>query len=132
MRLRVFTAISSRDRNHRDSLVERARLEKLPFDFVDMSGHKSLDEVWRASCGTYIHGSDGVIALISEHTAEDPEQLWAIRCAYAEKKPIMLMYASQDEPALPEALLGKHVNASNWANLKTFMESLWLAASRSR
>ena len=62
---RVFTAFAVEDKTLRDFLVGQARLDKSPFEFIDMSAKEPWDEKWKTNCRTRIRGCDGLVALIS-------------------------------------------------------------------
>ena len=78
---RVFIAFAVEDKTYRDFLVGQAKHAKTPFDFVDMSVKEPWDAQWKTNCRTRVKGCDGVIALISKHTANADGELWEIKCA---------------------------------------------------
>ncbi len=96
---RVFISFAIEDARQRDFLVGQARLEKSPFEFVDMSVKEPWDEKWKTNCRTKIKGCNGVIALISKNTAKADGAKWEIKCAKDEKIPIVGMYAYSDDRA---------------------------------
>jgi hypothetical protein len=121
---RVFTAFAVEDKTLRDFLVGQAKLDKSPFEFIDMSVKQPWDQQWKTNCRTRIRGCDGLVALISKNTPKAEGQLWEIQCGYDERKPVMLMYVNDDRPALPALLKDKRINIWSWPNLKTFIERL--------
>ena len=121
---RVFIAFAIEDERYRTFLSAQARLDKSPFEFVDMSAKEPWDEKWMMNCRARVKGCDGVIALISKNTKNADGQLWEIQCAYEESIPVMLMWINDDRPALPELIKDKRINIWSWENLKTFINNL--------
>ena len=132
MGLNVFVATAPEDKPHLDAIVSRGRREKLPFQFVEMVTYEEAEERWRSNCRIQIRACGGVLGLISTHSAQDPWQLWAIQCALSENKPLLLMHTHSEDAALPDTFAGKHVVTFSWANARTWLDSLWHEASRSR
>lgn len=132
MGLSVFVAIAPEDKAHLDAFAAQARRAKLPFQFVEMLARDHSEERRKSDTRLQIRSAGGVIGLISRHSANDPWQLWSIQCALAERKPVLLMEGSQDERDVPRTFAGKRVDSCSWANARTFLDSLWHEASRSR
>ena len=126
MAKRIFISFAIEDERSRDFLVGQARLEKSPFEFVDMSVKKPWDEEWKKNCRTKIKGCDGVIALVSKNTASASGQLWEIKCAKEEKVRVRGIYISQtDRPStLPSEFSSVSVMNWTWDNIKNFIDSL--------
>lgn len=124
MSKRVFIAFAVEDKKFRDFVVGQSKLDKSPFEFVDMSVKEPWDQKWKTNCRTRIKGCDGVVGLVSKNTAKAEGQLWEIQCAYDENKPVMLMYVNEERPALPSLLKDKRINVWSWDNLKNFIEKL--------
>jgi len=124
MSKRVFTAFAIEDAKYRTFLSAQAKLESSPFEFTDMSVKEPWSEDWKSKCRTRIRGCAGIVALISKNTAAATGQLWEIQCAYAEKKPVMLMWINNERPTLPNLLKDKRINIWSWPNLKSFIEKL--------
>lgn len=122
---RVFISFAMEDERQRDFLVGQARLEKSPFEFVDMSVKEPWNEKWKTNCRTKIKGCNGVIALISKNTAKADGAKWEIKCAKDEKIPIVGMYAYSDDRATAPAELGStRIMTWTWDNMKTFIDGL--------
>ena len=47
---RVFIAFAIEDKTYRDFLVGQAKLDKSPFEFVDMSVTEPWDTDWKTKC----------------------------------------------------------------------------------
>ena len=121
---RIFIAFAIEDKTSRDFLVGQAKNESSPFSFIDMSVKKPWDSEWKTNCRTRIKGCDGVVALISKHTAKSDGELWEIKCAYEEEIPTMLMWINDERPAVPALIKGKLINIWSWDNLKKFVDKL--------
>ncbi len=121
---RVFTAFAKEDESYRNLLTGQAKLDKSPFEFVDMSVKEPFDEKWKTNCRTRIKGCDGLVALISKNTAKAAGELWEIQCAYDEKIPVMLMWVDANRPSLPALIKDRRINVWSWENLKTFIKNL--------
>ncbi len=124
MAKRVFMSFAVEDVTYRNFLVGQAKLNKSPFEFVDMSVKQPWDEKWKTNCRIKIKGCDGMVALISKYTAKADGELWEIQCAYDEGVPVMLMWVNGERPTLPALIKDKRINVWSWANLKTFIEKL--------
>ena len=124
MSKRVFIAFAVEDRGSRDMLVGQAKLDKSPFEFVDMSVKQPWDTNWKTNCRSRVKGCDGVVGLISKNTAKADGQLWEIECAYDEEIPVMLMWINDERPSLPTLLKDKRINVWSWPNLKSFIEKI--------
>ena len=121
---RVFIAFAIEDEKYRNFLSAQAKLDKSPFEFVDMSAKEPWDEKWKTNCRARVKGCNGVIALISKHTKNAEGQLWEIQCVYNEGVPIMLMWINDERPVLPALIKDKRINLWSWENLKTFINGL--------
>jgi hypothetical protein len=124
MNKRLFTAFAIEDAKYRTFLSAQAKLENSPFEFTDMSVKEPWSEDWKTKCRTRIRGCHGVVGLVSKNSAAASGQLWEIKCAYEEKKPVMLMWINDERPLLPASLKDKRINIWSWANLKSFIERL--------
>lgn len=121
---RVFISFAIEDRKYRDFLVAQSRNSSTRFEFTDYSVKRPWDSAWKTNCRTRVRGCDGMIALISENTADADGQLWEIKCAYDEGVPIMLMWINDDRPILPALIRGRRINVWSWDNLEKFIEGL--------
>ena len=121
---RVFTSFAVEDRNLRDLLVGQARNSRVPFDFTDMSVKQPWDAAWKTNCRTRIKGCDGLIGIVTRHTPRADGQLWEIGCAYEEGVPVLLIYGTDDRPALTGPLAGRRVLTWSWPNIEAFVTRL--------
>jgi len=123
---RIFISFAIEDIKYRDFLVKQARIEKSPFEFVDMSVKKAWkQDEWKKKCRTKIKGCDGVIALISKNTHLAHGARWEIKCALEERIPTIGMQIKwNDKGAKPKELKNKKVVRWTWANIEKFINSL--------
>ena len=125
-RKRIFISFAIEDVKYRDYLVEQARKEKSPFDFIDMSAKKAWKEAeWKKRCRTKIKSCDGVIALISKRTHLASGARWEIKCALEEKVPTIGMQIKwNDKGAKPKELKNKKVIKWTWENISHFINKI--------
>jgi len=123
---RVFIGFAIEDKVFRDFLVQQARDERSPFEFVDMSVKEPWDEAWKTKCRIKIKGCDGMIALVSKNTAAATGARWEVACAKSENVPVLAIYTQKDnKPAsLPSEFAGVKVVEWTWPNIKAFIDSL--------
>lgn len=123
---RIFISFAIEDRWARDFLVQQAKDERSPFEFVDMSVKEPWDEKWKTQCRTRIKGCDGTIALVSTNTKNAAGQLWEVKTSKEEKVPVRGIYTTTDKRpiSLPAEFDGVRVVDWTWANIKAFLDSL--------
>jgi hypothetical protein len=123
---RVFTSFAIEDRGLRDLLVGQRLSSATPFEFTDMSVKQPWDENWKTQCRSRIRGCNGVIGLITHNTPSASGQLWELKCAYEEHKPVLLLYGYSDKrPSyLPAEITGKAINVWTWDRIGQFINSL--------
>ena len=123
---RIFTSFAIEAVRLRDFLVQQGRDERSPFSFVDMSVKEPWDSAWKTKCRTKIRGCDGVIGIVTSNTARAEGQLWELRCAYDEGKPVLLIYGHRDgrPGSLPDPINGRRVLNWTWANIANFLDRL--------
>jgi nucleoside 2-deoxyribosyltransferase len=122
---RVFISFAIEDKFARDNLVFQAKVQKAPFDFVDMSVKEPWDSEWKTNCRRRIKGCDGVIAFISRNTPKASGACWEIQCAIDEGIPIRGFWVHKDDPCCKPAELGSRpVVYWTWDNIKSFLDSL--------
>ena len=123
-RKRVFIAFAVEDKVYRGFLRGQARLESSPFDFIDMGVNNPWDSQWKTNCRSRVKSCDGLVALISRHTADADGELWEIHCAFEEGVPTMLMWINDERPGLPALLKNRRINVWSWDNLDKFVRNL--------
>lgn len=68
-RNKIFISFAIEDEISRDHLVKQAKLERSPFDFIDMSVKEPWNnDEWKRKCRTKIKRCDGMIVLLSKNT----------------------------------------------------------------
>lgn len=125
-RKRVFISFAIEDVKYRDYLVDQARKDNSPFDFIDMSVKKEwTQQEWKDKCRKKIKRCDGVIALLSRSTHFAGGARWEMKCASEEGVKIMGMHIfKNNRGAIPKELDGKIVVDWNWDNLEKFINNL--------
>ncbi|MPL94165.1 hypothetical protein SDC9_40313 [bioreactor metagenome] len=126
IRKRVFISFAVEDIEYRDHLVNQARNNRSPFDFVDMSVKKTWQKSeWQKRCRTKIKRCDGVIALLSKNTYHAGGARWEMKCAIEENVEIIGMHIRKnDKGAIPPELKGEKIIEWNWSNLEKFVNQL--------
>lgn len=125
-RKRVFISFAVEDIEYRDHLVNQARKDRSPFEFIDMSVKKEWNQdEWKDRCRTKIKGCDGMIALLSKSTHKAGGARWEMKCAKEEGVKIIGMHIfKNNKGAVPIELDGKKVMEWNWDNLEKFINQL--------
>jgi hypothetical protein len=123
---RIFISFAMEDEKYRNFLVAQAKNERSPFTFVDMSVKEPWNEnVWKTKCRTKIKACDGMIVLLSKNTWHASGVRWEIKCAKAEKIPIVGMHIKKDDRrAIPKELQGSKVITWSWNNLAKIIQSI--------
>ena len=131
MRKRVFLCCAAIDDAHAVQLIERARQEGVAVEFTRARGAMATDVAWERLRMT-LRRCDGLIALVSSSSADDHAHLRTIQLAQDENMPVLLMWVDEPHSDVPRWLMGTHVNAWSWTNLRTFIDSLWFQAAQQR
>ena len=121
---RVFIAFAKEDERQRDFLKGQSLNTATPFDYVDMSVKEAYSSAWKTNTRARIKGSDGVIALLSVNSRSADGELWEIRCAIEEAKPLMGIYAYKDDRTIPAGFPVSKVRNWTWANIANFIDGL--------
>lgn len=125
-RKRMFISFAIEDTQYRDYLVEQARRDRSPFDFIDMSVKKEWKQnEWKQKCRTKIKRCHGVIALLSKNTHKAGGARWEMQCAREEGVKIIGMHIKKnDQGAIPSELKGKRIITWSWSNIEKFINTL--------
>jgi hypothetical protein len=122
---RIFISFAIEDAYARDFLVQQARDERSPFEFIDMSVKEPWDNSWKTRCRIKIKGCDGMIALISKKTRNADGARWEMKCADEEGIPILGVHVQKnDKGAIPLELTGYSVVEWSWTSIASFINSL--------
>lgn len=122
---RIFTSFAVEDSYARDFLVQQARDNRSPFEFVDMSVKEPWDNAWKTRCRTRIKGCDGVIAFLSKKTWNADGARWEMKCASDEGIPLIGVHIHKDDKgAIPPELQGHKVIEWSWERIAVFINCL--------
>lgn len=126
MSKRIFISFAVEDSSLRDLLVGQSRLDKCPFEFVDMSVKQPWDSSWKTKCRTKIKGCDGMIAIVTKNTKNADGQLWEIKCSKEEMIPCLGIYGYSNEKiaSLPVELLNINIKNWTWDIIKNWINTL--------
>jgi hypothetical protein len=116
---KIFISFAIEDETYRDYLVQQAKNEKSPFNFVDMSVKSPWNEdEWKKRCRTKIKKCDGMIVMLSKQTYHSSGARWEIKCASEEGIPVIGMHIKKnDKGIIPPELKGKPIIEWSWENL---------------
>jgi len=125
-RKKIFISFAIEDETYRDHLVNQAKNERSPFDFVDMSVKQPWnEEEWKKRCRTKIKRCDGMIVLLSKNTWYSSGARWEIKCAKEEGIPVIGMHIKKnDKGAIPPELKGKKIIEWSWDNLAAIIKKV--------
>lgn len=120
----VFIAFAQEDESARNLFTGQRLLTRSPFSFTDMSVKEPYATEWKARVRTRVRRSDGVIALISSHTPRASGQLWEIRCAVEERKPLLGLWIEDGYRTKPAEMGTAPVKAWTWGNVSSFIDTI--------
>lgn len=123
---RIFISFAMEDKFARDNLVFQVKQQdQTPFEFVDMSVKEPWDSQWKTRCRERIKGCDGLIAFISDNTANADGACWEIKCAYEEDISVLPIYIHDSGVRrTPSELSDKRIYHWTWETIKKFIDSL--------
>lgn len=120
----VFIAFAKENERARNLFSGQRLHTKTPFKFTDMSVKRPYDSAWKTKTRARIRRSDGVIVLISSATRQAKGQLWEIKCAREEGKPIRGFWIEKSFRTRPRAMGTIPIRNWTWPNVATFVNSL--------
>lgn len=120
----VFIAFAKEDENARNLFTGQRLLTRTPFTFTDMSVKQPYETEWKQRVQTRIRRSDGVIALISSSTPQATGQLWEIKCAVAEGKPLLGIWIESGYRRKPVEMGNAPCKVWTWDAVTDFINSL--------
>ena len=120
----VFIAFAKEDESSRNLFTGQRVHPKTPFAFTDMSVKQPYDSGWKERTRTRIKRSDGVIALISSSTPSAEGELWEIKCAVEEGKPLMGIWLEDGYRTKPAAMGSAACKTWTWDNVANFIDGL--------
>lgn len=121
---RVFVAFAAEDVRYRDLLKGQSLNSNSPFEFIDMSVKQPYDSVWKTKTRTRIKSCHGVIALLSKNTLAADGQLWEVKCARDEGKPLLGVFIHTSDRTRPAAMGSAKCVAWSQAEIASFIDSL--------
>src|SRR5205823_1615004 len=98
-------------------------LVRSPYGYTDMSVKEPYKSEWKTKVRTRIRRSDGVIALISSSTPKADGQLWEIKCAVEEDKPLLGIWLGQYR-VKPAEMGSARCTAWTWDTIAAFINGL--------
>jgi hypothetical protein len=120
----VFIAFAKEDERTRNLFSGQKVHPKTPFRFTDMSVKKPYDRAWKTRTRARIKRSAGVIVLVSSWTRQADGQLWEIKCAREEGKPIRGFWVEKGFRIRPRAMGTIPIRTWSWPNVARFIDSL--------
>ncbi len=120
----IFIAFAMEDEGARNLFTGQRVHPNTPFEFTDMSVKQPYDTGWKDRTRTRIRRSDGVIVLISASTPGATGQLWEIRCAVEEGKPLLGVWIDETYRTKPAAMVNAPCTTWTWANVAAFIDAL--------
>jgi uncharacterized LabA/DUF88 family protein len=123
---KIFISFAIEDETYRDYLVQQAKYERSPFNFVDMSVKKPWSEdEWKKRCRTKIKRCDGMIVMLSKNTFHSSGVRWEIKCAKEEGIPVIGMHIKKNNKgAIPPELKGTPIIEWTWDNLSRSLNKI--------
>lgn len=120
----VFIAFAKEDETTRNLFTGQRVHPDTPFEFVDMSVKEPYESEWRKRVQTRIRRIDGVIALISSSTPKATGQLFEIKCAVEEEKPLLGIWIEDGYRTKPTEMGSASCVTWTWDNVANFIDSL--------
>jgi MTH538 TIR-like domain (DUF1863) len=120
----VFIAFAKEDESARNLFTGQKINANTPFEFTDMSVKEPYKEEWKARVQTRIRRSDGVIALISSSTPKAIGQLWEIKTAVVEKKPLLGIWIEDGYRTKPVEMGTAPCKVWTWDAIGSFINTL--------
>ena len=119
----VFIAFAMEDEPTRIMFTGQRVNANTPFEFTDMTVKEPYETEWKERVRTRIRRSHGVIALISSSTAGATGQLWEIKCAVEEGKPLLGIWLG-DHRTKPAEMGTAPCKVWTWDAVATFIDGL--------
>lgn len=120
----IFIAFAKEDERARNLFSGQTVHPKTPFEFIDMSVKEPYSSEWKDRVRTRVRRSHGVIALISSNTPKASGQLWEVKCAIAENKPLLGIWIEDGYRSKPTEMGAAPCKAWTWNNVSDFINTL--------
>jgi hypothetical protein len=124
MAKRVFVAFAKEDERQRDLLKGQSLNTRADFEYIDMSVKEPYSAEWKERVRTRIRGSAGVIALISKNTPNASGEIWEIKTAVEEEKPLLGIWAYSNDRTRPDVMARQTIVPWTWEAITKFIDSL--------
>jgi len=125
---RIFTSFAMEDKSLRDLLVGQRHNTRNAIEFTDYSVKVPWETKWKTNCRERIRLCSGVIGIITGSTSQAEGQLWELRCAIDEQKPVLLIHGYSNlllrASAPPPFMRGHRIFDWTEANIVRFIDSL--------
>lgn len=120
----VFLAFAEEDKLFRDLFITQWARAGAPLEFLAVPGGRTCSQPWKEQAWDRIRRSDGVIALIGGNTPASVGELWQIRCAVAEGKPLLGLWVDSDHRIKPAEMGSARCETWTWENVGDFIDRL--------
>jgi hypothetical protein len=120
----VFIAFAKEDEASRNLFSGQKVHSKTPFEFIDMSVKEPYKAEWKTKVQTRVRRSNGVIALISSNTPKATGQLWEIKCAVTESRPLLGIWIEDGCRTKPTEMGTAPCKVWTWDNIASFIDTL--------
>jgi Thoeris protein ThsB, TIR-like domain len=125
---KIYVGCAESDVRYRDMMVNfRVRwgfYTNNTFEFLTSDRGGLESDQWKQFVEEAIRESDGVMIMVSEHTALDPGATWEIDCALSNTVPIVGVDIRKDfDSKIPKELVGK-MTRYGWAWFAEFIDGL--------
>jgi hypothetical protein len=120
----VFLAFAKEDEGTKNLFLGQRLNTNAPFEWTNMSVKEPYTTEWKERVRTRIRRSNGVIALISSHTASGDGELWEITCAVEENKPLIGILIDDGYRTKPPEIGSAPCVPWTWKNVEDFISGL--------
>lgn len=125
---KIYVGCAESDIRYRDMMVNFKQRWSFytnhSFDFLTSDRSGLEPHLWKQIVEETIRESDGVMIMVSEHTASDSGATWEIDCALAKSIPIVGVDIRKDpHNGIPKKLVGK-MTRYGWEWFAEFIDGL--------
>ncbi|ALU38716.1 hypothetical protein AS188_01945 [Kocuria flava] len=120
----VYLACAAEDELYRGLFTTQWSRAGATARFLGPPEEDAPDEDWQREVRGRVRESDGVIALIGGYTETSDEALWPIRCAVAEKKPLLGLWMETQHRVKPTVMGSARCKGWTWENIGEFLEAI--------